>query len=77
MPPDFSSLREDFCRPGVQRRAWQTSLLVGSLLILINHGPTLWQGELPPLWQIALTYLVPWSVSTWSSIAALRQHRRR
>lgn len=68
-------LIENLRSPGVLRRALRTSLLVGTLLVLINHGPTLWQGLLPPLWQLLLTYLVPWGVSAWSSIAAIRQNR--
>ncbi|HAB08207.1 nitrate/nitrite transporter NrtS [Alloalcanivorax sp.] len=67
-------LIENLRSPGVLRRALRTSLLVGTLLVLINHGPTLWQGLLPPLWQLLLTYLVPWGVSAWSSIAAIRQN---
>ena len=66
-------LIENLRSPGVLRRALRTSLLVGTLLVLINHGPTLWQGLLPP-WQLLLTYLVPWGVSAWSSIAAIRQN---
>jgi len=74
--PNQPSLLSDLKQPGVQRRALLTSLLIGTLLILINHGPTLWQGQLPPLWQLLLTYLVPWGVSAWSSIAALRDNTR-
>lgn len=72
----LSCLIKDLRSPGVLRRALRTSLLVGTLLVLINHGPTLWQGQLPPLWQLLLTYLVPWGVSAWSSIAALRDNTR-
>lgn len=71
----LSCLIEDLRSPGVQRRALQTSLLVGTLLLIINHGPLLWQGHPPALWQILLTYLVPWAVSSWSSVGAIRQHR--
>ena len=69
------SLLSDLKQPGVQRRALRTSLLVGTLLVFINHGPTLWQGQFPPIWQLLLTYLVPWAVSSWSSVSAIRQHR--
>ena len=68
-------LIEELRGPGVLRRALRTSLLVGTLLVLINHGPTVWQGQLPPLWQMLLTYWVPWGVSAWSSVAAIRQNR--
>lgn len=41
--------------------------MIGSLLIAINHWEALTSGALPALWKIALTYLVPFAVSTYSS----------
>ena len=60
-------------RADVLRRALLTSLLVGTLLALINHGPTFAQGEfqVSAIWQIILTYVVPWGVSTWSAVDAI------
>lgn len=52
------------------KRGAIVSLLVGSLLILINHGPIFANGHMPALWQVALTYLVPFLVSTISSAMA-------
>jgi hypothetical protein len=49
------------------------SVVVGSVLALINHGDALLGGRVDgPRWtRIALTYMVPYLVSTWSSVAAL------
>ncbi len=48
--------------------------VVGALLIAINHGDALLHGELDAnrVFKIALTLLVPYGVSTTSSVAALR-----
>jgi class 3 adenylate cyclase len=62
----------------VVRRALLTSILVGSVLVLINHadaliGSGLSVGDVLP---IALTYAVPYVVSTASSVAAARGQAR-
>jgi len=66
-------------RRDVVRRALTVAVVVGSLLITINHADALWQGDLSTkrLWQIGLTYLVPYCVSTYSSVSALRSLDRR
>lgn len=64
--------------PAVVRRAVRIALVVGALLILINHGDALMHGAVSPLrlGQMALTVLVPYCVSTVSSVSALREFRR-
>lgn len=59
---------------GVVKRALTVALLVGTLLALINHGGKILAASLTPEdWiKIALTYLVPYSVSTWSAVRALQ-----
>jgi hypothetical protein len=54
------------------------SLIVGTILTAINHGPAILAGEVTRqrLFQIALTYLVPYTVSTVSSVATWREIRR-
>lgn len=54
--------------------ALKLSLLVGTVLAAINHGPALLEGGLDRgrYLQIALTYLVPYGVSTYSSVKALQ-----
>ena len=55
-------------------RALRVAAVVGSILILINHGDALLHGDLSAgrTWRILLTLLVPYCVSTYSSVAALR-----
>lgn len=51
-------------------RALKVSLVVGTVLNLINSGDALLAGRLPEhAWKIPLTYLVPFLVSWWSSRA--------
>ena len=58
-----------FLRP-VVLTARRVALFVGTALALINHGPALLALEMSreQVLQIALTYLVPYAVSTYSSI---------
>ena len=58
----------------VVRRALRTAVIVGSVLIAINHGDALLRGDVDGYraFRIALTVLVPYAVSTTSSVAALR-----
>ncbi len=58
----------------VIRRALGYALLVGPVLIAINHSEALIRGELDgQRWlQMGLTMLVPYCVSTLSSVGAMR-----
>jgi len=56
-------------KKGIIRRAFLTSVVVGSVLLLINHGDTIKAQEYPALWKVALTYLVPFLVTIWGSIS--------
>jgi len=54
-------------------RALKVSVIVGTVLNLINSGDALLAGRLPEhAWKIPLTYLVPFLVSWWSSRAERR-----
>jgi hypothetical protein len=59
----------------VRRRALLTAALIGTLLALINHGSELIFGQMTRgQWlRVALTYLVPYCVATWSSVQTMRQ----
>jgi hypothetical protein len=61
----------------VVRRALKYAVTVGALLIGINHGGALLRGELTAtrLLQMMLTAVVPYCVSTFSSVEALRTYR--
>jgi hypothetical protein len=63
------------CDPVVVRRALRTMLVVAPILIAINQGDALWRGEVDTVraLKIALTLVVPYAVSTTSSVAALRR----
>lgn len=65
--------------PAVVRRALLYALVVGSVLVAINHGDALLAGNLGAgrLGKIGLTVVVPYVVSTLSSVGAMRQARRR
>jgi hypothetical protein len=58
----------------VLRRAIYVSLVVGTILTAINQGDVLLAGALTPIVaaKILLTYLVPYSVSTFSALSANR-----
>ncbi len=62
----------------VVRRATYSALIVGSILILINHSDALLRGELDPtrLYRIALTVIVPYVVSTVSSVITIQEIRK-
>lgn len=48
--------------------------IVGTILVAINQGDLLLAGDLPlnALWKIPLTYCVPYCVSTYASVSAIR-----
>jgi hypothetical protein len=61
----------------VVRRALGYAVVVGAILISINHGDALLRGEIDSsrLLKMGLTVLVPYCVSTLSSVGALRAVR--
>ncbi len=56
--------------------ACKITLIVGSILALINHGDAIFEGTLTRenVYQIILTFLVPYGVSTYSSVKAIQRH---
>ncbi|GMR05767.1 MAG: hypothetical protein BMS9Abin25_0342 [Gammaproteobacteria bacterium] len=61
------------CEPSVVWRATRYAFLVGIILILINHVDHIFRGEVTGvnLIQMGLTVLVPYLVSTCSSVGAI------
>ena len=57
----------------VVTRALIMAAIVGTVLVGINHGPCIIEGHfnLTCFWQSALTYTIPYTVSTISSILAM------
>ena len=75
MPSPLSEfLKIAFSWP-VVRRASVFAVIVGAILIAINHGPAILAGEVDAgrVAQMVLTVLVPYSVSTLSSVLAIRE----
>ena len=62
----------------IVKRALKTSLLVGTILALINHGADIISlsvtGE--SFIKIVVTYGVPYCVSTYSSVRAMQAYAR-
>jgi hypothetical protein len=59
----------------VVKRALKYAVVVGLILIAINHGDAILRGDLTGgrLFKMTLTAVVPYLVSTLSSVGALRQ----
>ena len=64
--------------PLVVRRALAYAVVVGSVLIGINHGDAILAGEVSgtSALKMGLTAVVPYVVSTLSSVGAMRAHAR-
>jgi hypothetical protein len=62
----------------VVRRATVVAMVVGTILVAINHGDAIIRGDLSlgRLLRIALTVMVPYCVSTYSSVSTLRMAAR-
>ena len=63
--------------PATVRRAFITAIIVGTILIAINHGPAILSGQVTHarIFQMCLTVLVPYTVSTVSSVSTRRELR--
>jgi hypothetical protein len=67
------------CEPAVVKRALKCALLVGAILIAVNHGDAISHGTVTGLrvFQMGLTMLIPYCVSSFSSVSAIRAARDR
>jgi hypothetical protein len=74
--PIFRWLRSA-AHPATARRALITAVIVGFLLIAINHGSAIISGQITRarVFQMCLTVLVPYVVSTASSVATRNERR--
>lgn len=53
-----------------RRIAWsalKVSLVVGTVLNVINNGRQFWEHHPVSLWQVAMNYVVPFCVSSYSA----------
>jgi hypothetical protein len=64
-----------FCSRSVQIRALKTALLVGTILVAINHPEIVLEGYIDTsiLLKSLLTYCVPYAVSSYASVLALSE----
>lgn len=81
--PSFSAAVRDWfhlaAHPATARRAFITAIIVGTILIAINHGPAILSGQVTHarIFQMCLTVIVPYTVSTVSSVSTRRELRAR
>lgn len=63
----------------VVQTALKLSIIVGKLLGLINHGSDIIANTLTDaqIIQIAVNYLVPYSVSTYSSVSSILHYEKK
>lgn len=81
MKPETSEWLHLAFSPPVVRRALKLAVVVGAILITINHGDAILRGDLPlsRILRMCLTVVVPYVVSTISSVSAMieRNHKTR
>jgi hypothetical protein len=76
LTPSTPNTRLQLARSGpVVRRARKFAVIVGAILIAINHGDAIVSGEVSTeRWlKMGLTVVVPYCVSTLSSVEAMRR----
>lgn len=58
----------------ILQRSTIASIVVGTVLTLLNQGDLLLSGRFPPSlwWKVPLTYLVPFLVATYGALGAER-----
>lgn len=63
-----------FFRADVVKRSLKTALIVGTILAFINYGEEILNLSLTGehIIKILMTYLVPYSVSTYASASAIK-----
>ncbi|WP_366513985.1 nitrate/nitrite transporter NrtS [Planktotalea sp.] len=62
-------------QPSVVKRATKIAIFVGIVLATINHGDAIMSGTLSGtgIIKILVTFCVPYCVSTYSSVLAIRE----
>ena len=53
---------------GTPKKALLTAIVVGTILLIINHYDLLLAGDWPSIHKIFLTYCVPYLVTTWGAL---------
>jgi hypothetical protein len=60
-------------RADVLVRSIKVAAIVGTILVAINQGDAILNGEFTPelAWKVPMTYLVPYLVSTYASVSSI------
>ena len=63
-------------RRDIVLRGLRVGAIVGTILVAINQGDMIVSGQLnaSAAWKIPLTYLVPYCVSTYGGVSAIRAY---
>ena len=63
-------------QPKIYRRSLKVALIVGTILVLINHLDKILGGALTStdFLKMGLTYIVPFCVSTYAAVSATREN---
>ncbi|MDE2371924.1 MAG: nitrate/nitrite transporter NrtS [Burkholderiales bacterium] len=62
-----AALLQLFVSPTIVRGGLKVALVVGTVLNILNNGEQLWTRHEVVLWRVAMNYLVPYCVSTYSA----------
>lgn len=63
-------------KPQIMRAAMKVSLVVGTVLNVINNGLQFWAYHTVNLWQVAMNFVVPCCVSSYSAARNKAQRMR-
>jgi hypothetical protein len=66
---DWRVLRDYALTGGVPARSLAAAIVVGTILNLINQGDALLAGRRLDWFKLALTYLVPYCVTTYGAVS--------
>ena len=60
-------------RTDVFLRSIKVAAIVGTILVAINQGDAILNGEFTPefAWKVPMTYMVPYLVSTYASVSSI------
>lgn len=77
-PVTFSEWYALVRRPSIVKRGLKFAVVVGAILIAINHGDAIMRGELSATnyVKMGLTVIVPYVVSVFSSCGAIIEQAR-
>jgi len=74
--PNKSSLLHQIFGGGTPRKAFITAMIVGTILVAINHGDDILMGHSLEIHKIILTYCVPYLVTTWGAVTGKRSMQK-